>query len=1116
MDRFRRIRQLRVALTVWAMVLGLADNSLAEPANTNAEVDPVLRKYCVGCHGKVAQGGVNLQLMTKGETGEHFKNWQKVVDALENHHMPPAKMPQPSAQEREQSLLLVKQRLQSHAELTAGDPGKTTLRRLTSAEYAYSIKDLTGVDVRVDRDFVPDSVGGEGFTNYGDVQFMQDASLDRYLQTAKTIADHAVIGSGPLRFGSYPGRDGFESASIERIQQIYRQYGFRSSSGEGGKPFGIERYTNAIYACWRFQHRAALKQPTLTLKQSALALGENPKFVEHMWTVLTQKLPTYPTSQVVEAWRKMPAPIVNGHASSEADAKASAQVVQRVIINWPRWLFGAGAYAEGGLGDERALNLDENTVQVKKSAKLRFGLGGRTPQPVLRGYLSVINVSPDSKEPAIIHWKNATISLTDKDQKRLEPQPLMKFLSEESKKRLNVQPNGDFTTTGEVNELLEIASNGGRTALFRVDVEIERNDAIVRCSISDSEKISEGRRTSTLLGHADQPQYQVWRKNVLDFAANTPPGSHGEPTPSDKDPIPLPFDNTIDMPERARFHVRIKYYRIDKFLAEKLIDDETRKQLDQAWDDLLSSFDYHDEYFQFVAEKYSLPAKDKKVAQLETTWIEALAAEPKKYVRALHADYFRIRNLMEAAQPRHFSDTIKFAAEAWRRPLSAGEQAGLRSFYQKMRDESKLDHAAALRLTLARVLVSPSFLYRWEDGRGPVVAAASKASRTSLQRLTADELATRLSYFIWSSVPDAELRRAAAAGELQQTAKLEQQVKRMLAHPKARRFATEFFGQWLGFYRFDQFSGIDTSRFPEFSEEVKQAMYEEAVSFCEHIVRQDRPISELLFADYTFLSPALAKHYGVTKPIQGVEKVDGAGEFHRGGLLRLGSVLTVTSAPLRTSPVKRGDWLLRRIMGTPTPPPPADAGSLPADEKSFGDLTLKEKLAAHQRNATCAGCHSRIDPMGFPLERYDAVGRWRSTYSDGKPIQDASMTRDKKEIQGVEGLLGYLKANEKQVMRTMYQKLIGYALGRTAQGADELLIEELTKGGQSVPFSQAVAKVVTSPQFRHRRHELVPTNPNSDASAKTKTTAHLTKDRVTKRPVVTPETQKEIPAGGFR
>ena len=310
----------------------------------------------------------------------------------------------------------------------------------------------------------------------------------------------------------------------------------------------------------------------------------------------------------------------------------------------------------------------------------------------------------------------------------------------------------------------------------------------------------------------------------------------------------------------------------------------------------------------------------------------------------------------------------------------------------------------------------------------------------------------------------------------------------MLADPKARRLSTEFFGQWLGFYHFDQFRGVDTGRFPEFTDEIKSSMYDEAISFFEHVIRNDRPVREILFADYGFLNQPLAKFYGVKKEIKStgpVELVPDAGSFQRGGLLRLGAILTSTSAPLRTSPVKRGDWVLRRILGTPVPPPPADAGKLPADDKDFGNLSLREKLEAHKRNASCANCHVRIDPLGFPLEHYDSTGRWREKYSDGKPIDDSGVLSDQTQIAGVPGLLDYLKLKEDQVRRTLATKLLGYALGRTVQASDQLLIDRLVATGGNATFSQLAAEIVTSKQFRNHlgRDDAPPAAPATKTAA---------------------------------
>jgi len=333
------------------------------------------------------------------------------------------------------------------------------------------------------------------------------------------------------------------------------------------------------------------------------------------------------------------------------------------------------------------------------------------------------------------------------------------------------------------------------------------------------------------------------------------------------------------------------------------------------------------------------------------------------------------------------------------------------------------------------------------------------------------ELASRISYFLWSSIPDDELRRAAGAGELNNPQLIQKQVKRMLADPKARRLATEFFGQWLGFYHFDEFKGVDTTRYPEFTEEVKQSMYDEAVSFFEHLIRKDRPVREMLYADYDFLNKPLAKYYGVKKDIKStgdVEMIEGANGFQRGGLLRLGAVLTSTSAPLRTSPVKRGDWILRRVLGTPVPPPPADAGSIPSDDKNFGGLSVKARLEQHKRNATCANCHMRMDPLGFSLEHYDSTGRWREQYADGKPIEDSAALADQTEINGVDGILKYLQTKDSQVRKNLAHRLIGYSLGRTVAASDQMLIDRMAAAGPDATFSQLVGEIVTSKQFRNR------------------------------------------------
>ena len=330
--------------------------------------------------------------------------------------------------------------------------------------------------------------------------------------------------------------------------------------------------------------------------------------------------------------------------------------------------------------------------------------------------------------------------------------------------------------------------------------------------------------------------------------------------------MPPPFDNTYNSPEHDAFVLKVKYQRSDKFFTENMVDGADRARLNQAWNDLFGSWPYHDAYLGMLVDHYDLtleePPHRGSRRRADRGAARRRPAVPHGAARAL-------RRGDEGAGARRSPATSPtrstFASRAWRRPLTAAEKASLRAFYQKSRTVNQLDHDDAMRALLARILVSPAFLYRVETvARGPE------------KPLNGWELASRLSFFLWSSIPDDELRRAAAAGELSNPAMLARQVKRMTADPKARRLATEFFGQWLGFYHFDQYRGVDTGRFPEFTDEVKSAMYDEAVSTFEYIVRQERPVKEILYADYTFLNKPLAKFYGIDKDVT-VERQGGEG-----------------------------------------------------------------------------------------------------------------------------------------------------------------------------------------------------------------------------------------------
>jgi mono/diheme cytochrome c family protein len=1123
-----------IGFAVGTEAIGITDNAQNQKAQTT------LNQYCIQCHsGTAAKAGINFKhLMAQASVAETFQQWEKVAVALEEKTMPPKSMPQPDDTERAQVVAWIRGELKSYAEKHDGDPGSVTVRRLTSGEYAYTIKDLTGLDVNLGIDSSSDAVGGEGFTNFGDVQFMQDANLERYLAAAKIVANHAVIGAGPLEFFSHPGKSGFELAAVTRIRNIYETYGFRTVSGEGGRPFGLDKYGKAFYVAWRFKHRAAFGEASASLKSLAAREGITTRLAEHIWQVVNKPGLGYPSSEVVARWRKLPAPNAGGKAN-ETEIRAGCLELQKFSTTWPSWLFARGDVAAGGAGDESPLEFSDRTLNVKPVHRFAYVRGGGRAgvQPgSAKIYLNVANVNPAMGDKPVVVWKNLTVGFRPAVQRQAvaagesavvlaadaeaaanlrrgilppgERKKLKDIVSPEMARQLNFghSPDGkqigadDFASAGSV--MFEVPMPEGAPMVLNMQIEAElgnNRDQVIRVVISDrADGGTRGQPTRALIGDMNSAGYKAFRAGVEEYVSLLPPNSHGEPTPADKDPIPDPFDNTYNVPEHDEFVVKVKYIRDDKFLVENLIDAATRKRLDQAWNDLYASFEYHNNYLRMLAKHYGYDLKGDDITKMDKARVATLPAEMRPFVVPLRAHYDAVMAAQLASRASHINDTLEFASRAWRRPLTEKEKLGLRAFYdQTLRAES--DHRKAIQAVLTRILVAPQFLYRMESGVG------SRESERQLEALNAAfnpqsairnpqfttplsnwEMANRLSYFLWASMPDDELRRAANAGELTETDGIKRQVKRMLADAKSRRLATEFFGQWLGFYHFDQYKGVDTSRFTDFTDDVREAMYDEAVSFFEHVIRKDRPVSELLFADYTFLNKDLAKFYGVKKEIKSADRaelVEGATAFNRGGLLRLGAILTTTSAPLRTSPVKRGDWILRRILGTPVPPPPADAGSLPADDKLFGGLTLKAKLEQHKRNATCANCHTRIDPLGFSLEHFDATGRWRDKYTDGNTIEDSAALADKTEIAGIEGLLKYLRAKEPQVRKTLSYKLVGYAMGRTVLASDQLLVERMVNAGGDATFAQLATEIATSKQFRHRlRREERPASSKSAAN----------------------------------
>ncbi|MCA9212172.1 MAG: DUF1592 domain-containing protein [Planctomycetales bacterium] len=880
------------------------------------------------------------------------------------------------------------------------------------------------------------------------------------------MASHVVIGTGPLQFFADPGATGLELSAINRIQTIYREHGFRTAAGEGGEPFGETFYPRSLFVAWQFRHRDALGQPDATLSQFAAQEQITSQFAQHVWETLTVDGPAFPMSEIVASWESLPSPTAETNLD---DVRTSCGQIASSVLAWQRRLAGNTG------DDEEAALLTHDNLRLTPSHSFRAIVDWEENATSGSVHLAVASASDKPINNAKVVWKDPRLRFSFENRTRSRYLPLRELVPAADATRLPfVAKSGadganDLQTSGRIDLRIKFnVPKNAIAALLVVEADLQANgtsDDIVRCTVKDG--FSEGDtaadtgEVSAILGRGKGDAFEAWKQGVVEFAQALPDVSQREPAPSDRDPIPWPFDGTYNSSERNEFHYTIKYHRDDDFFVRHMIDDQTRRKLDQAWFDLLTAFDYHDTYLQFIARKFD--RKPATAASLTPEWVKSFPLEAQQLIEKLAANYSDAQAALRNAQAGHVQDAVRFADAAWRRKLTSEEGKKLQAFYTQIRQSQELDHADAIRALFVRILVAPEFLYRVERG----------SSGDSIEPLDQWELASRLSYFLWSSPPDEELRRAAERGELADDRVLESHVRRMLQDPKAKRFATEFFGQWFGFYRFPEHRGIDAERFPEFDENLKQSMYDESIAFFEHLVRENRPVSEILFADYAYLDQRLAKHYGIADGSllqANIGRVENTRRFNRGGLLGLATIQTVTSAPLRTSAVKRGDWVLRRVLGTPVPPPPADAGSIPADDVATDGKTVRELLVAHRTDASCVNCHSRMDPLGFAMENFDPIGRWRDEYRDGQSIDAGGTLHDGTVVKGFDGLQKYLRDQLPSFYQTTCSKLIGYALGRSELLTDRLLakqmMSDIERGGG---FADLAVRVATSPQFKTKR-----------------------------------------------
>lgn len=436
---------------------------------------------------------------------------------------------------------------------------------------------------------------------------------------------------------------------------------------------------------------------------------------------------------------------------------------------------------------------------------------------------------------------------------------------------------------------------------------------------------------------------------------------------------------------------------------------------------------------------------------------EGLSGEvPESHRRLMIASPSGSKNHMAAA--REVLD--RFATRAYRRPLTTDESNRILSIYQLVRDSGD-SYEQGIRIAMEAVLVNPNFLFRVELD-----------STSGPRELSGAELASRLSFFLWCSMPDDTLAKLGESGHLKDPKTLQAQITRMLADPKAARFSQDFSAQWLEIGRLDEHTA-DPVQFPGFDENLKKDMATEVSLFFSDMLANNRPVHEFLDGSSTFLNFRLARHYQIPGDFdENFRKVD-VSAHHRGGILGMGALLTATSNPNRTSPVKRGKFIMDQLLGSGPPPPPPNVGVLDETKEAITSTRIRERLEQHRKDPACASCHRPLDGFGFTLENFDAVGVYRT--KDGAfPVDSVGELPGSRSVNGLSGLRDELSTRQADFVRTLTAKLLVYALGRGLTPSDEVWAFSVAKKlGKEATLPKIISEIVLSDSFRKRPAKLV-------------------------------------------
>ena len=974
-------------------------SSAFAPASLNREftqeVHPFLDKYCVGCHsGTSAAAQFDLRGYSDiSSVVRDHPRWAIASQKLAAKEMPPKGAPQPPEEKRKAIVDWISAVRESEARKHAGDPGAVLARRLSNAEYNYTIRDLTGVDMRPTREFPVDPANPEGFDNSGESLSMSPALLNKYLQAAREVGDHMVLTPDGFDFSPHPMlvETDREKYAIQRIVNFYER-----------QPTD---YADYFQAAWKYKHRVQLGKPRATLATVANEAKLSAKYLPMVWSILElEPNAAGPVAKLQDMWKKL---------------AEQPQEPERV----------------------KFVEMRDFVVRLRSHTAMQFAA------PVVKG-----------------------LSATS--------QPLMNY-----KLRQFASHRRDFDRSALLNEgdpppvvptIPRYPGLGQESAVRARALMLKARDADPDLVVPKGQRASYEAAFARLSSVFPDVFYIKERGRFFP-------------------------DDSQDKGRllSAGYHNVMGYFRDDTPLQELILDEKGKKELDRLWQEFEYIGDYTTRtYVQyFFNQSGEVRGKGREsgterptdnavtaeavIMDLQAQYLAKAAADPgndpvapqaiRDHFARVNATIRQIEKMRPASEAKHLDALVRFAAKAYRRPLAAAEAQDIRTYYRTLRDKNSLSHEDAIRDSIVSVLMSPDFCYRMDS-----VNTSAAPGVGGGRPLTPFALASRLSYFLWSSMPDEELMRHASSGDLLRRSVLAAQTKRMLRDNRARGFATEFAGNWLDFRRFDQHNAVDRQRFPMFDNALRQAMFEQPIRFIEDLIQMDRSVLDAVYGDYTWVNAPLARHYGMPE-VKGAPdhwvRIENAARYGRGGLLPMSVFLTQNSPGLRTSPVKRGYWVAKRLLGETIPPPPPNVPELPQDEAK-SDLPLRAMLEQHRNNPACASCHARFDSFGLAFENYGPVGEARTKDLAGRPVDVTATFPGGVAGSGIAGVQAYIREHrEGDFIDNVNRKLLAYALGRSLLLSDEPLLQRMrtrmTANGYRI--STAVDAIVSSPQFGTKR-----------------------------------------------